>query len=284
MTERNIGASVRAKLKKIAEKENKDFNLILTKFALERFLYRLSVSKHRDSFLLKGALLFDLWFDFPLRATRDIDLLGFELPEAAYLIEAFNEICAIEADDGIIYEKKIRAEEIRKEANYAGMRLTMLSYLDGARSTVQVDVGYGDAVTPGPESARYPVLLDEFEAPQLKVYPCYSVVAEKLEAIISLGMANTRMKDYFDLWIILQQSKLNPKTLQIALHETTLRRKTLMPVGLPLGLSDEFSNDKDKKNQWQSFLKKNQIKPIELGEVVSELTSQLSYLFTSREV
>jgi len=123
MAEKNIGASVRSKLKSKAQAENKEFNLILTRFALERFLYRLSISIHRDHFLLKGALLFDLWFDVPLRATRDIDLLGFQLPDAAYLLKTFEDLCAIEVDDGVTFDRtSIRAEEIRKEANYAGMR------------------------------------------------------------------------------------------------------------------------------------------------------------------
>ncbi len=132
MAEKNLGASVRSKLKAKAQAENKLFNLMLTRYALERFLYRLSISEHRDHYLLKGALLFDLWFDVPLRATRDIDLLGFQLPEAAYLLKTFEDLCDIQVEDGITFDRgSIRAEEIRKEANYSGMRVTLAAYLDG---------------------------------------------------------------------------------------------------------------------------------------------------------
>jgi hypothetical protein len=280
MTEKNLGASVRSKLKNKAQAENKEFNLILTRYALERFLYRLSISEHRDHFLLKGALLFDLWFDVPLRATRDIDLLGFQLPDAAYLLKTFEDLCDIQVEDGLIFDRaSIRAEEIRKEANYSGMRTTLVAYLDGARSVVQVDVGYGDAVTPAPEVADYPVLLDEFPNPRLRVYPRYTVVAEKLDAIISLGIANSRMKDYFDIWVILRESELDLEVLRSAVSATIERRNTMMPEGLPLGLSDEFAKDKNKNIQWNAFLSKNQLGEIQLNQLVMNLRSKLEYLF-----
>ena len=242
--------------------------------------YRLSISEHRDHFLLKGALLFDLWFDVPLRATRDIDLLGFQLPDAAYLLKTFEDLCDIQVEDGVIFDRaSIRAEEIRKEANYSGMRVTLVAYLDGARSVVQVDVGYGDAVTPAPEVADYPVLLDEFPNPRLRVYPRYTVVAEKLDAIISLGMANSRMKDYFDIWVILRESELDLEVLRSAVSATIERRNTMMPEGLPLGLSDEFAKDKNKNIQWNAFLSKNQLGEIQLNQLVMNLRSKLEYLF-----
>ena len=186
MTGRNIAASVRAKLLNKARADKRDFSLVLTRYALERLLYRLSISEHADHFLLKGALLFDMWFDVPFRPTRDMDLLGFGLAEEPHLIATFADLCALEVEDGIRFDaQSIRAEEIRKEANYAGIRVTLLGWVDGARCPVQVDVGYGDAVTPGPEAVEYPVMLDEFPGPKLRVYPRYSVVAEKLEAMIN---------------------------------------------------------------------------------------------------
>jgi predicted nucleotidyltransferase component of viral defense system len=280
MAEKNLSASVRSKLKNKAQAENKEFNLILTRYALERFLYRLSISEHRDHFLLKGALLFDLWFDVPLRATRDIDLLGFQLPDAAYLLKTFEDLCDVEVEDGITFDRaSIRAEEIRKEANYSGMRVTLAAYLDGARSVVQVDVGYGDAVTPAPEVADYPVLLDEFPRPRLRVYPRYTVVAEKLDAIISLGMANSRMKDYFDIWVILRESELDLEVLRSAVSATIERRNTMMPEGLPLGLSDDFAKDKNKNIQWNIFLSKNQLGEIQFNVLVIDLRRKLEYLF-----
>jgi len=280
MAEKNLGASVRSKLKNKAQAENKEFNLILTRYALERFLYRLSISEHRDQFLLKGALLFDLWFDVPLRPTRDIDLLGFQLPDASYLLKTFEDLCDIQVEDGVTFDRaSIRAEEIRKEANYSGMRMILSAYLDGARSVVQVDVGFGDAVTPAPEVADYPVLLHEFPNPRLRIYPRYTVVAEKLDAIISLGMTNTRMKDYFDIWMILRKSELDPEVLRSAVMATIKRRSTLMPEKLPLGLSDEFAQNKNKNVQWNAFLTKNQLDGIKLNELVIDLRSKLEYLF-----
>jgi len=280
MAEKNLGASVRSKLKNKAQAENKEFNLILTRYALERFLYRLSISEHRDHFLLKGALLFDLWFDVPLRSTRDIDLLGFQLPDASYLLKTFEDLCDIPVEDGVTFDRaSIRAEEIRKEANYSGMRVILAAYLDGARSVVQVDIGFGDAVTPAPEVADYPVLLKEFPNPRLRIYPRYTVVAEKLDAIISLGMTNTRMKDYFDIWMILRKSELDPEVLRSAVMATIKRRNTLMPEKLPLGLSDEYAQNKNKNVQWNAFLTKNQLDGIKLNELVMDLRSKLEYLF-----
>lgn len=192
MNGRNVAASVRAKLLNKARAEKRDFTLVLTRYALERLLYRLSISTHADHFLLKGALLFHLWFDVPLRPTRDMDLLGFGLAEEPYLIAAFSDLCALDVDDGIRFDaQSIRAEEIRKEANYAGIRVTLLGWVDGARCPIQVDVGYGDAVTPGPEAVEYPVMLDGFPVPKLRVYPRYTVVAEKLEALISKNRGQT---------------------------------------------------------------------------------------------
>lgn len=157
---RDVAASVRARLQNVAKAQGVDFQRVLTRYALERLLYRLSVSAHKDHFLLKGALLFDLWFDVPLRPTRDMDLLGFGLAEMPHLVAAFQDICAIPVDDGIVFEARtIVADETRKEANYAGIRLSLMSILAGARCPVQIDVGYGDAVTPAPEMAEYPVLL-----------------------------------------------------------------------------------------------------------------------------
>jgi Nucleotidyl transferase AbiEii toxin, Type IV TA system len=161
----NKPASVRARLLNKAKAENQDFSLVLTRYGLERLLYRLSISSNKDNFLLKGALLFDMWFDVPHRPTRDIDLLGFGLAEEPLVREAFREICAIECDDGIVFDADtIRVAEIRKEANYSGLRVTLTGHLDGARSPVQIDIGYGDAVTPAPELADYPVILFGAEA------------------------------------------------------------------------------------------------------------------------
>ena len=280
MTTRNPAESVRARLLNKARADGVDFQLLLTRYGLERLLYRLSVSRERDNFLLKGALLFDLWYDVPLRPTRDIDLLGFGLAEIPLLVAAFEGICAIEVDDGMAFDAaSIRADEIRKEANYAGIRLTLTGTIDGARCPVQIDVGYGDAVTPAPESARYPVILGDMPAPTLRVYPRYTVVAEKLEAIISLGMANSRMKDYFDLWVILRDAELDRDILMQAVEATLNRRRTRKPSGVPIGLSERFSSDRQKLMQWAAFINRNQLTAASLEKTVQDLRTALMFLF-----
>lgn len=200
MNERNVAASVRARLLNRARETKQDFNLVLTRYAIERLLYRISISKHADQFLLKGALLFDLWFDIPHRPTRDADFLGFGSAELPHIEAVFKEICTIETFDGVTFQPDtVHAAEIRKEANYAGVRVMLLGVIDGARCQIQIDIGFGDAVTPGPEDVEYPVMLAEFAAPKLRVYPRYTVVAEKFEALSSLGIANSRMKDYISI-------------------------------------------------------------------------------------
>jgi predicted nucleotidyltransferase component of viral defense system len=269
---KNIGASVRERINNKAKADNVNTQFLLTRYALERMLYRLSVSEHRDSFLLKGALLFDLWYDVPLRPTRDIDLLGFGMAEIPHLFKVFEDLCAIEVEDGINFDPvSIKAEEIRKDANYSGTRVTVVGSIDGAKSTVQVDVGYGDAVTPVPEMATYPVMLEDMPAPELRVYPQYTVIAEKFEAIVSLGMANSRMKDYFDLWVLLNDTTLDPLELRQATKATFERRKMPLPSTVPIGLSDSFASDATKQTQWSAFLKRNQLEPTVLIDVVSSL-------------
>ena len=283
MSAKNTSASVRARLLNKAKASNLDFSLVLTRYALERFLYRLSISSSKEHFLLKGALLFDMWFDVPLRPTRDIDLLGFGLAEEPQLLAVVQEICHLLVDDGVVFDaSSIRISEIRKEANYAGLRVTLIGWIEQTRCPVQIDVGYGDAVTPAPEEADYPVMFAEFPAPRLRVYPRYTVVAEKLEAIVSLGMANTRLKDYFDIWVILKNTQLDGALLQQAIHATLTRRGTPYPKDLPVGLSDAFANDPSKINQWRAFVRKNQLDPPDLIALVNDLRLQLSPLLSSR--
>lgn len=277
MSSRNTAASVRARLLAKARTDKQDFNLVLTRYALERLLYRLSVSAHADHFLLKGALLFDLWFDIPHRPTRDADLLGVGSAEIPYVEAAFRDICTVELDDGIRFQPdSVHAEEIRKEANYSGVRVTLIGLLDGARCHVQVDVGFGDAVTPGPEVVDYPVMLPDMPAPKLRAYPRYTVVAEKLEALVWLGIANSRMKDYFDLWILSRHTDFDGALLCKAIHATFERRRTPLPDGVPFGLSDEFAQDRQKQTQWQAFLRKNALDGLPLSEVVAGVRGFLS--------
>ena len=274
MSERNIAASVRARLLNRARETKQDFNLVLTRYAIERLLYRISISKHADQFLLKGALLFDLWFDIPHRPTRDIDFLGFGSAELPHIEAVFREICTIETHDGVAFQPDtVHAAEIRKEANYAGVRVMLLSVIDGARCQIQIDIGFGDAVTLGPEDVEYPVMLAEFAAPKLRVYSRYTVVAEKFEALSSLGIANSRMKDYFDLWILARHTDFDGDILRQAVQATFDRRNTVLTGRAPFGITDAFAEDAQKQKQWQAFLRKNRLEALALNDVTAALAT-----------
>ena len=268
----NIGASIRDRLLNKARAEKLDFNLLLTRYALERMLYRLSISEQRDQFLLKGALLLDLWFDVPHRPTHDADFLGFGSAGIPHLEDVFRSICRIEVEDGIVFQPdSVKAAEIRKEASYAGVRLTLMGLLDTARCPIQVDIGFGDAVVLGPEEVRYPIILPGMPEPRLRVYPRYTVVAEKLEALTSLGMLNSRMKDFFDLWILAKHTDFDGSLLTQAVAATFERTRTVFPIGPPIRPSDEFINDGQKGKQWLAFLRKNALVSMPLATVINDL-------------
>ena len=267
-----LAASVQARLLNRAKARGEDFSLVLSRYVVERFLYRLSVSPDRDRYWLKGALLFDLWFDVPHRPTRDADFLGFGPADAEALASTVREICGIAGDDGVVFDPaSIRIEEIREQAGYGGLRVRLVGLLGKSRCSVQLDVGYGDAVTPGPDEIVYPTLLDDQPAPRLRAYPRVTVVAEKLEAMVSLGMANTRMKDYFDVRALAREGALDVRLLADAIAATFARRGTALPPGVPLGLSEEFARDATKLSQWQAFLRKNRLDAPALELVVAEV-------------
>ncbi len=273
---RDLAASVRAKLLNIAKAEGLDFNQILIRYALERFLYRLGQSQHADHFLLKGALLFALWYDMPHRPTRDVDLLGFGASDLNTLQQTFTDIANISAPDGINFDTtSIQLETIRKEAGYTGARITMRGELAKARFKTQIDIGFGDAVTPGPVQALYPVLIADFPAPSLRTYPVYSVISEKFHAIALLGMANSRLKDYWDMLIIFERESLDNAILAQAIVATFARRGMAVPTECPIGLSDEFANDVSRLAMWQAFVKKNGLPSLPLAEVIATLGAKL---------
>lgn len=267
-----VAASVRARLLNVAKAQGSDFNQVLVRFALERMLYRLAESAHADRFLLKGALLFTLWYDMPHRATRDADLLGLGASDRESVAQRFREIAAVAVDDGIVFDPaSVAVEDIRKEAGYGGVRVLVTGELAKARCKVQIDIGFGDAVTPGPLEAVYPVLLDDLPAPRLQVYPVYTVVAEKLHAIALLGMANSRLKDYFDMSVLLTRETLDISLLAQAIKATFERRGMAVPTESPIGLTEEFAQDASRQAMWLSFLKKNELDAEPLVAVVGKL-------------
>ncbi|MBL8314289.1 MAG: nucleotidyl transferase AbiEii/AbiGii toxin family protein [Rubrivivax sp.] len=273
----NVAASVRARLLNVAKAQGVDFNQVLVRFALERILYRLTRSQHADRFLLKGALLFTLWYDMPHRATRDADLLGFGASDLASVAETFRDIAAVAVDDGIAFDPaSVTVEAIRKEAGYGGVRVIIAGELAKARCKTQIDVGFGDAVTPAPVDSVYPVLLDDLPAPRLRAYPAYTVIAEKLHAIALLGMTNSRLKDYFDLSVLLERETLDTDLLAQAIKATFERRGMSVPDAVPIGLTDEFAHDSSRQSLWLAFLKKNELPPEPLPAIVDRLRSALA--------
>ena len=280
----NRAASIRARLKQHPDTAKQDFNLTLTRYGLERLLYRLSVSEHAPNFLLKGALLFQLWYGQSHRPTRDADLLGFGPDDVPTLVSVFRSICSIPVDDGIVFDtESVTGTEIRKDAGYGGVRIDVRATLDGARLALQVDIGFGDAVTSEAQPIIYPTFLTDVPAPSLRAYPKATVVAEKLHAVTVLGMTNTRMKDFFDLWVLLHDATLDSEELQRAIAATFSRRQTTMPSVLPIGLSDAFAEDGTKQIHWRAFLTKNRLEVVDLSEVVMyvrERARQLGFAST----
>ena len=267
----NVAASVRQRLLDQARSKHVDFNLLLTRYGLERFLYRLGRSEYRERFVLKGAMLFPLWGVVSYRSTRDVDLLGYGESEIEALITVFRTICQTEvSDDGITFDPaSVQAEDIRDQMEYGGTRLKLNADLAGARIHLQVDIGFGDVITPSADSAEYPVLLDH-PAPHLRVYPRETVIAEKFQAMVHLGIANSRMKDFHDLWVLGSQFDFDGMTLSTALTRTFERRNTPLPVELPLALTPEFFADVQKVRQWKAFLNRAGLTvEVELAEVAT---------------
>ena len=243
----NPAASVKARLQSEAARRGDDFGLLLVRYGIERLLFRLSQSAYADRFLLKGAMLFVVWDEKTHRPTRDLDLLGFGPSETGDLQQLFQEVVTLPVvDDGLVFDPaSIRAEETREDKTYGGVRVRIMAKLGPAEVPIQIDVGVGDAVTPAPETANFPALLD-FPAPQVRTYPVYTVVAEKFEAMAKLGIANTRMKDFHDVWFLTQRFQLDGPTLCRAIEATFARRKTPLPVW-PDPLSNAFARDATKQ-------------------------------------
>lgn len=277
----DVGASVRARLLNVAKAQGVDFNQVLVRFALERILYRLAESPHAERFVLKGALLFTLWYDMPHRPTRDADLLGFGASDRDAVVQTFREIAAVAVEDGIVFDPtSVTAEEIRKEAGYGGMRVIIAGELAKARCKTQIDVGFGDAVTPAPVESVYPVLLADLPAPRLRTYPTYTVIAEKLHAVAVLGMTNSRLKDYFDLAVLMERETLECELLAKAIRATFERRGMAVPQALPIGLSDEFAHDPSRQALWNTLLERNELPAEPLPVVLERLRSALKPALT----
>jgi predicted nucleotidyltransferase component of viral defense system len=271
----NIGASVRARLLNLAKERNQPFELLLIRYTLERLLYRLSTSKHRERFALKGAMLMRHWLDDPHRPTRDLDLLGFGDSDPELTLKIFREICAVKADDAVVFDSDgLVVDRVRDESGYSGLRLKTYATVDGARVRVVIDIGYGDATEPGLNDIELPVLLDQ-PAPNLRAYPYETVIAEKFQAMVALGLANSRLKDFYDIWILAQSYGFKDDRLAQAIAATFARRKTEIPTERPDGLTSTFASDPTKQQQWNGFVEEVAVNPGPLVDVVEALASFL---------
>jgi predicted nucleotidyltransferase component of viral defense system len=270
----NLVASVGDRLRAIAKKQGEQTQNVLNRYGLERWLYRLSRSPYRDRFVLKGAMLFTLWSKEPHRKTRDLDLLGFGAKSIPEWEQVFRQICLAEVEpDGLeMLPRSVRGEIIRVEEEYAGTRIKLMAMLGKARIPLQIDVGFGDAVTPAPQEISFPTMLD-FPSPSLRAYRPETVIAEKFHAMVDLGLRNTRMKDFYDVWKLSQQFEFDGEIIVDAIRATFLRRQTSLPAGVPLALSDKFASDPLKISQWAAFLRKSALKDQKksLEEVVNLL-------------
>lgn len=253
---RNLPASIRQKLLNLARARNEDFQLMLVRYAIERLLYRLSISSYADRFILKGATLLGIWGDISYRPTRDVDFLTYGRDTAEAIAAVFRNICRIAAADGIVFDPDtIVAEEIRGRDEYGGVTITLSASLEQARIAVKIDIGFGDTVTPAPTLEVLPSLV-ALESPSVRAYNRETYLAEKLQAIVALGMANSRMKDFFDIQLISRHFEFKGEMLASAIEQTFRRRKTAIPPGIPVPFTSDFYDAPDKKQQWTAFMKR----------------------------
>jgi hypothetical protein len=267
---KNLAASVRQRLLTLSQKRKEPFDFVLVRFGIERLLYRLSRSTHANKFLLKGAMLFAIWSDGTHRPTRDVDLLGFGASDEAELRRVFTELCELPVEpDGLRFlPESVATTSVREEAAYPGIRVTLEARLENARVPLQVDIGFGDVVTPAPEEVDFPALLD-FAAPHLRVYPIYTVVAEKLEAAVRLGETNTRMKDFFDLWFLSRKFSFEGELLRDAITRTFARREMELPKTLPSSLAPDFADRK--ATTWAVFVRRNGLGNLDMKIVLEAI-------------
>lgn len=256
MTEKitNTAASVKVKLKTIADKEQKPFDFLLRLYMIERLLYRLSISNYSDKFILKGGLLLYVHLEDKARPTRDVDFLARRISnEVEPISKAFQQICKIECDDGVLYDgDHLISERIKEDADYEGLRIKIIGYLEKPKETLQFDIGFGDVVVPKPVIMQYPVLLD-MSCPEIHTYSIESVVAEKFEAMISLSFLNSRMKDFYDVFTLSEKFNFDGRVLYEAIFETFQRRGTAL-IKQPAVFTAGFLQDNTKKIQWEAFI------------------------------
>ena len=267
----NLARSIKDRLLNLSRSEGRVFDVVLVRFALERLLYRLSQTRHRDRFVLKGGLLVTIWLDDDNRVTRDADFLGHGDASAAQLVADFREIMAVEADDGLAFDgDALTATAIREQLEYGGTRLRSTAYLERTRIPITIDIGFGDALADAPQDLDYPTLLD-LPAPHVRAYPAETVVAEKFHAMVNLGVLNGRMKDYYDLWALPRTLTIGDQALDAAIAATFERRRTAIPASRPPGLSADMIGSDDKQRQWRAYAASIGLDEVHLADVADSI-------------
>ena len=255
----DVAPSVRARLANHARDSGRPFQEVLQYYGLERFLYRLSRTEHRNRFVLKGALMLRVW-DIPAsRPTRDIDLLGHLNVDIRALEEIISDVCKVAVEnDGLRFDvATISGMRIKEDAEYEGIRIKLTGYLEKSRIPVQLDVAFGDIIHPSADEHEYPTIL-EFPAPNLRTYPRESVVAEKFQAMVSLGRLNSRMKDFYDIWLLARLFEFVGGELSTAIDKTFRNRRTAIETN-PFALTEEFTRAEEPQKQWTAFLKRSNL-------------------------
>jgi len=258
---KNIEASVRAQLQNKAKEMNRPFSEVLQYYGMERFLYRFSQSKYADKFILKGALMFTVWHVPERRTTLDIDFAANYDNQVEAVERVIKDICKTSVTpDGLIFDvATVKGRKIKEDADYEGVRVKFRGFLERARIAMQIDAGFGDIIYPKPKVIDYPVILD-FPKPHLKGYPTESVVSEKFEAMIKLGLLNSRMKDFYDIWLMIRLFDFNGLKLVEALKRTFQHRKTSLPPRKPVFSEEIYDEKSDRQTLWNAFLKKGDVK------------------------
>lgn len=272
----NSPASVRQRLLNLAREKGRVFDVVLVTYGLERLMYRLSLSEHRDSFVLKGGMLVTFWTGDQNRVTRDADFLGFGEASQEHLISVFSGVMSQQVNDGLVYDiDRLTARAIREQQQYGGIRLRTVAYLGKTRVPIVVDVGFGDVTVAPDLTIEYPTLLD-MPAVSIRAYPPASVVAEKFHAIVTLGLVNSRMKDYYDLWAILSSQSIDAKELADAIAATFSRRETEIPATVPVGLSDQFFTEPRKAQQWAAYAASIGVEGLSLEDAIGLIWTRLA--------
>ncbi|MGM0500861.1 MAG: nucleotidyl transferase AbiEii/AbiGii toxin family protein [Bacillota bacterium] len=276
---KNLAASVLGRLKNISKELNLPYNLVMQLFAQERLLYRLSLTEYKDNFLLKGGLLLFSMTEFKGRPTKDIDfLLRAKSNKAKNIEKIIKEIAKVKVNDGVSFESsEIKSQSIIEGADYKGQRIKLIALIGQARIHLQIDIGFGDIVVPEAVNIRYPSLLD-FDQPDINAYSLESVIAEKFEAMVSLALLNSRMKDFYDIYVLMKEKDYNGDILKQAVDQTFNTRGTNFDKDLII-FTENFKNDKQKIKQWQLFLKRINKDDISFENVIENIKEFLKPVY-----